>query len=107
MFGHLPLHPGSAPAVCLLWNYEEVLSILQSYTCVAATLAGHTHSDGYAVDESGIHHRVLSAVLECPPGSAAYAYCDVHADRLVLRGVDRLASAEYSISRRPALAAAM
>jgi hypothetical protein len=56
-------------------------------------MAGHTHQNGYLVDESGIHHLVLPAVLETPPGRDAYGTVEVLADRLVLKGVDTCMSA--------------
>ncbi len=59
--GHLPLCPGTCAPACLLWNYEEVLGVLRRSDCVAATIAGHAHQNGYVVDEWGIHHVVSSA----------------------------------------------
>ena len=38
-----PLHPETCVGTCLLWNYEEVLRVLQAAGNVVATLAGHTH----------------------------------------------------------------
>ena len=48
--------------------------------------------DGYAVDEHGIHHRVLNAVLETKPGKDCYGCIDVYGDRLDLVGVGELDS---------------
>jgi len=84
--GHLPCHPEAAASVCLMWNYSEVLDILHAHPCVVATFAGHTHREGYHQDERGIHHRVLAAVLECPPGTNAYAHVDVWHDGAHLHG---------------------
>jgi manganese-dependent ADP-ribose/CDP-alcohol diphosphatase len=49
--------------------------------------------DGYALDERGIHHRVLAAVVETPPGRDCFGVLDVYPDRLELLGQDRMASA--------------
>ncbi len=49
--------------------------------------------DGYAVDEHGVHHRVLSAVVETAPGRDCFGIISVFSDRLELQGFDRLASA--------------
>ncbi|GBG88602.1 hypothetical protein CBR_g48132 [Chara braunii] len=89
---HLPMDPRSTDPICLLWNYDEVLRVLHNHSCVVATFAGHAHTGGYAVDKHGIHHRVLEAVLECPPGSDAYGHVDVFEDRLVLTGTGALVS---------------
>jgi hypothetical protein len=48
--------------------------------------------DGYAVDEHGVHHRVLNAVLETEPGKDCYGWLDVYADHLLLHGVGELDS---------------
>jgi len=91
---HTPLHPSSSPPVCLLWNYEEVLAVLAASSCVVCTLAGHAHGGGYACDEAGVHHLVLPAVLECPPGETAFGHLDVYAHGFQLRGSGRMASTE-------------
>ncbi|KAK4382023.1 Manganese-dependent ADP-ribose/CDP-alcohol diphosphatase [Sesamum angolense] len=52
--------------------------------CLQVCLAGHTHKDGYSVDSYGVHHRVLEAALECPPGTNAFGYVDLFPDRLLL-----------------------
>lgn len=49
--------------------------------------------DGFAVDEHGVHHRVLSGVVETPPGRDCFGIISVFSDRLELQGYDRLASA--------------
>eukprot|EP00882_Tetradesmus_deserticola_P028453 GHRQ01031696.1.p1 GENE.GHRQ01031696.1~~GHRQ01031696.1.p1 ORF type:complete len:239 (+),score=67.87 GHRQ01031696.1:143-859(+) len=95
---HLPLLPGTCPPTCLLWNYEAVLQLLCQSGVVVATMAGHTHQNGYLVDEAGIHHLVLPAVLETPPGRDAYGSIQVLADRLLLKGVDTCMSAVVKLS---------
>lgn len=91
---HIPLDPGASSAEALLWNYEEVMEVIHRYECVKVCLAGHAHKGGYSVDSHGVHHRVLEAALECPPGSNAFGYVDVYQDRLSLSGTDRMASTE-------------
>eukprot|EP00850_Spirogloea_muscicola_P019208 SM000186S04126 [mRNA] locus=s186:56909:59284:- [translate_table: standard] len=92
VLGHLPMEEKATSPATLLWNYEEVMEVVQRYGCVVACFAGHAHAGGYAVDAAGIHHRVLEAVLECPPGRSAYGRVDVYEGALVLTGVDRMAS---------------
>uniref|UniRef100_A0A1D1Z0E5 Manganese-dependent ADP-ribose/CDP-alcohol diphosphatase n=1 Tax=Anthurium amnicola TaxID=1678845 RepID=A0A1D1Z0E5_9ARAE len=91
---HLPLHPEAATPEALLWNYEEVMDVIHKYKCVKACLAGHDHKGGYSIDSFGVHHRVLEAALECPPGSDAFGHVDVYHDRLSLLGADRMESTE-------------
>ncbi|KAG0499908.1 hypothetical protein HPP92_004163 [Vanilla planifolia] len=91
---HLPLDPRAAAPEALLWNYEEVMDVIHRYGCVKACFAGHDHKGGYSMDSHGIHHRVLEAALECPPGSDAFGYVDVYHDRICLVGTDRMPSTE-------------
>lgn len=95
---HLPLDPGAACPESLLWNYDEVMELIHNYKCVKVCLAGHDHKGGYSVDANGIHHRVLEAALECPPGSDSYGHVDVYLDRIILRGKDRMSSTEMIFS---------
>ncbi|XVF49801.1 hypothetical protein PTKIN_Ptkin04bG0044900 [Pterospermum kingtungense] len=98
---HLPLYPVASFKVRapILWNYEEVLDLIHRYQCVKVCLAGHYHEGGYAVDSHGIHHRVLEAALECPPGTDSFGYVDVYDNMLSLVGTDRMKS--INLSFRP------
>ncbi|KAE9608543.1 hypothetical protein Lal_00020897 [Lupinus albus] len=91
---HLPLHPGSASPVALLWNFDEVIDLIHRYNCVKVCLAGHNHKGGYSIDSHGVHHRVLEAALECPPGTDAFGYVDVYDDRISLIGTDKMKSTD-------------
>ncbi|KAK4794362.1 hypothetical protein SAY86_012356 [Trapa natans] len=91
---HLPLHPGAISEEALLWNCDEVMEVIHGYKCVKVCLAGHDHKGGHSVDSHGVHHRVLEAALECPPGTDAFGYIDVHEDRLSLVGTGKMESSE-------------
>ncbi|KAF5182861.1 Manganese-dependent ADP-ribose/CDP-alcohol diphosphatase [Thalictrum thalictroides] len=91
---HMPLDPGAATYEALCWNYDEVMEVLHRYNCVKVCIAGHDHKGGHSIDSHGIHHRVLEAALECPPGSNAFGFVDAYDDKLSLSGVDRMASTE-------------
>ncbi|KAL9228373.1 hypothetical protein vseg_003962 [Gypsophila vaccaria] len=91
---HLPLDPGASSLAALLWNYDEVMDVIHRYKCVKVCLAGHDHKGGYSVDSHGIHHRVLEAALECPPGSDAFGYIDVYDDRISLIATDRMKNSD-------------
>lgn len=86
---HLPIYPDTCPPACLVWNYDEVLAVLQQQPgVVVASIAGHTHQNGYLVDAAGIHHMVLPGVVEAAPGRDCYGVVEVYQDRLELKGVD-------------------
>ncbi|XP_051133179.1 manganese-dependent ADP-ribose/CDP-alcohol diphosphatase-like [Andrographis paniculata] len=96
---HLPLDPQASSNEALLWNHGEVLDVIHRYGCVKACLAGHDHKGGYAVDSYGVHHRILEAALECPPGTDAFGRIDLFDDRLALVGTGRLKSQELVFGR--------
>ena len=86
---HLPLHPDTAPGVCLLWEYEAVLAAIEAVPpgTVIASLAGHSHRDGAATcSRTGTHHRVLASVLETPPGQVCHARLDLFEEAVIIRG---------------------
>jgi manganese-dependent ADP-ribose/CDP-alcohol diphosphatase len=85
IFSHVPTYRPSTQPSTLLWNCEEVLSVLQSYPNVVAYFAGHDHDGGYAVDEAGIHHVVAPAPLECDEGEVAYGRVAVYEDHMELK----------------------
>ncbi|KAF5957469.1 hypothetical protein HYC85_004694 [Camellia sinensis] len=87
---HLPLDPGASSPAALLWNYDEVMDVIHRYNCVKVCLAGHDHKGGYSIDSHGVHHRVLEAALECPPGTDSFGYVDVFDDRHIERSPDPL-----------------
>jgi len=97
VLSHQPIHPDSSNPVCLIWNYERVLQLLRDYSdVVVASFAGHAHKGGYVRDESsGIHFRVVEAVLESKPPTATFGVLQFYDDRLVLEGYGDCESAVY------------
>uniref|UniRef100_A0A3P9JN74 Manganese-dependent ADP-ribose/CDP-alcohol diphosphatase n=1 Tax=Oryzias latipes TaxID=8090 RepID=A0A3P9JN74_ORYLA len=88
---HLPVHPFSTDAVCLAWNFEELLTVIHSHKCVVCYMAGHAHDGGYHHDkDTGVHHLTLDGVIETPPYSDAFGIVSVYADRMELKGSGRV-----------------
>jgi manganese-dependent ADP-ribose/CDP-alcohol diphosphatase len=96
IISHQPIIPNSSNPVCLIWNYDEVLSILREHSdIVIASFSGHAHQGGYVRDpESGIHFRVFEAALENRP-EKTYATVDVYSNQVVVRGEGNCESAVY------------
>jgi len=80
---HIPIHPSAADNLCLLWNYQEVLDVLNSSGVVAAVFAGHDHDGGYFCD-GGVHHLTLSSPLICQGEELAFMTVSVEAGQLLL-----------------------
>ncbi|XP_071751973.1 manganese-dependent ADP-ribose/CDP-alcohol diphosphatase [Centroberyx gerrardi] len=92
---HLPVHPSSTDPVCLAWNFDELLAVLRSHSCVVCFMAGHDHDGGYHQDKDlGVHHLTLEGVIETPPDSDAFGTFSVYEDRMVLKGNGRMADRE-------------
>lgn len=106
ILSHQPILPGSSSPVCLVWNYKEVLACLREFSdVVVASFAGHAHKGGYKRDTvSGIHFRVLEAVLESPDPHKTYAIVDVYSDRLHVKGFGDCKSAVYEFEHIPKVA---
>ena len=96
---HQPIHPDSTWPTCLVWNYDEILSIVRGYNdVVIASFSGHAHKGGYTRDaESGIHFRVWEAMLESPDPIRTYATVDVWENRMVVRGWGDCVSDVYDL----------
>ncbi|XP_038160248.1 manganese-dependent ADP-ribose/CDP-alcohol diphosphatase [Cyprinodon tularosa] len=96
---HLPIHPDSTDAVCLAWNYDDLLAVLRSHSSVVCYMAGHAHDGGYCLDkDTGVHHLTVDGVIETPPDSDAYAIVSVYTDRMVLTGSGRIADQVFLFS---------
>ncbi|XP_027033375.1 manganese-dependent ADP-ribose/CDP-alcohol diphosphatase isoform X1 [Tachysurus fulvidraco] len=87
---HVPVHPLSTSSICLAWNFDDVLSLLQSHKSVVCFMAGHDHDGGYCIDTAGIHHLTLEGVIETPPGGDAFCTVCVYEDKMILRGKGRI-----------------
>ncbi|XP_029978385.1 manganese-dependent ADP-ribose/CDP-alcohol diphosphatase-like [Sphaeramia orbicularis] len=91
LVSHLPVHPCSTDPVCLAWNYNELLEIIQSHSSVVCFMAGHDHDGGYYWDkDGGVHHLTVEGVIETPPNCNAFATVSVYDDRMVLKGNGRI-----------------
>lgn len=100
IFTHVPIHPSTTPAPSsLLWNYPEVLDLIQRFNCVRAVFSGHSHADGYVyacegMHNNGVHFVVCDAVLECTPTETAHALVHVFHDKLVVQGYGKIPTRE-------------
>lgn len=63
VFCHLPVLAAATTPAHLMWDHEEVLSILEQQPAVAAYMCGHDHNGGYA-ERNGVHHITLRGMVE-------------------------------------------
>ena len=83
IFCHQPIYAPNTPS-SLVWNSEELLNVIRTSGNVWMWVAGHDHDGQYSIDETGIHHIVPPAPLECEEGSVAYGHVNVYPDELEL-----------------------
>jgi manganese-dependent ADP-ribose/CDP-alcohol diphosphatase len=69
-----------------LWNAEEVLGVLDQYTCVKAWINGHNHKGGYA-ERKGVHYLTLKGMVDT--AETSYSVIEVYRDRLEVKGYGR------------------
>lgn len=74
-----PLKPQS-----LIWNSETIMSILRRHGNVKLWLAGHDHDGNYCIDDSGCHHLIPPAPIECDKNQHAFGHINCFDDHLEL-----------------------
>lgn len=85
VFSHFPVLPASCRPMTLLWDYREVVEILEANHCVAAYINGHDHDGGHG-EQNGIPYVTLPAVVEHAAEKSCFIV-DVHPDHLVMRSL--------------------
>jgi hypothetical protein len=78
--------PESCRPEHLLWNWREIVAVLELEPSAAAWLNGHDHRGGYA-SRAGIHYVTVPGVVEHDVRGSA-RIVDVFPDRLVIRSSD-------------------
>lgn len=85
VFGHVGLHPKSCNWDAILWNYDEVISCFNRHKSVVAYFCGHTHNQGYAI-ENGIHYVVFHGIIETSPQDQAFATVTIYENEMEIQG---------------------
>lgn len=88
-FSHQPVFAPYKPQ-SVIWNCEDILSILHKYGNTRLWMAGHDHDGQSSIDASGIYHLVPPAPLECEYGQTAFGFIEVHDDELKMNWTGKL-----------------
>ena len=83
LYCHFPVYPADPHN---LWNAKEVISILETFSCVKAYINGHNHKGKYG-QKNGIHYLTLKGMVETE--SNAYSIIRVHQNKLQIKGYGR------------------
>ena len=74
IYGHCCLSPGSCVESCLLWNYQEVIHLLNIHQSAVLYLNGHSHIANHSTDAtSGVTYVVFPALTETLPDKKAFS----------------------------------
>ena len=95
LVSHVPVEQKACAEVLdLAWDYDEAQKVIAKHTdCIVAVFAGHDHDGNHYYDgEANILYVTFKAVLETKSDSCAFAVCDLHQDRLELRGFGEIPS---------------
>lgn len=93
---HHPVLPASSDTSLLLWNWEEVLSVVVEARCVVSWFNGHDHRGGYA-ERNGVHFVSFPGLIESPGTGPDYGVVEVFDDRFVIQGTGSVFSRSLRI----------
>jgi len=82
VFCHYPVLPAGNDHN--LWNAREVISVIESYSCVKAYINGHDHRGGYKM-EKGIHYLTVPGMVETKK-KTSYGVVHLYKNALVIDG---------------------
>ncbi len=94
LFCHFPLLPATAE---VLWNAEEVIPVLEKYSCVKAWINGHNHAGNYA-EQNGIHYINLKGMVDTED-QTAYSIIQFSDDKIEIKGFGREESQTYFVKQ--------
>lgn len=99
VFSHHPVLAESSTAGHLLWDHQEVLTILDQSPAFTAWINGHDHAGGFA-ERNGRSFLTMPAVVNSDPANNAYATVDVFADRMEIHGVGDVVSRTIRVATK-------
>jgi manganese-dependent ADP-ribose/CDP-alcohol diphosphatase len=83
IFCHFPVYPNDAHN---LWDAEEVIELIEKFSCVKAYINGHNHHGKYALKE-GVHYLTLKGMVDTE--TTSYAVISVNNETIIVTGYGR------------------
>jgi len=84
VFAHHPVWPLANSS---LWNYQDVIDVLETHDNVVAYMNGHRHTGDYAI-KNGIHYVTFQGML-LTPDENSFSVVEVFRDRIEVNGYGR------------------
>lgn len=74
IFSHMAIYSPASQEQNVIFNCEEILTILHSTpkNTVLLCISGHDHDGGSAIDQHGIYHIVPCSPIECDENEVSY-----------------------------------
>ncbi len=94
---HHPVLPASSNLSLVLWNWEEVLSVVTRAGCVVAWLNGHDHRGGYA-RYAGVHFVSFPGLVESAGNGPCYGVVEAFDNQLVIQGTGSVPTRTLTIA---------
>ena len=83
LFCHFPVYPADPHN---LWNAQEVIKLLEGFSCVKAYVNGHNHKGKYGI-KKGIHYLTCKGMVETD--QSAYSIFRVQDEEINVLGFGR------------------
>lgn len=83
LYCHFPVYPEN---VHNLWNADEVIDLIEDYSCVKTYINGHNHAGNYG-QKNGIHYVTMKGMVDTEQTS--YSTIKVYPHKLEIMGYGR------------------
>ena len=99
IFTHIPFNPNATSTRHLVWDYQKILDVLDTFDNIAAVICGHYHRGGYDL-RHGVHHLTMKGVLEAPVEQECFGVMRVYEERLELDGYGVVQSQTFELKQK-------
>ncbi len=84
VFSHMPVTPLNLNT---LWNYDEVMEVLEGSHVVKAYFCGHYHEGNYEL-KNGVHYLNFKGILDTPDQNA-FSIVELTENKIIINGFGR------------------
>ena len=90
---HFPIYPKD---IHNLWNDQEMLKLIDQYSCVKAWLNGHNHKGNYG-ERNGVHYITFKGMVDTKSNS--YTLIEIDEEKMRISGFGREKNRELIIKK--------
>lgn len=93
LYCHFPVYPKNNYN---LWNSQEIIKLIEKYTCIKAYINGHNHKGDYAL-KNGVHYVTLKGMVYT--NETAYSIITIDPTHIKIKGFGREKDRELLITK--------